>query len=135
MQAIEGERAIEGEHGRAAWEQVLVVLVIFVVGAQIPRPRENHARAELVLSPFMAYRFLLIRVLLLALADPAVANWWIVRAADEKCLVVDIEPSPNNKDVTKVGKNVYETQEQAEADVKRLCKETNAPPPNPATDK
>ena len=74
----------------------------------------------------MAYRFLLIAVLLLAFADPALANWWIVRAADEKCLVVDIEPAGNDKNVTKVGKDVYQTQEQAEADVKRLCKEPTA---------
>ena len=63
----------------------------------------------------MAYRFLLIAVLLLAFADPALANWWIVRAADEKCLVVDMEPSGNDKNVTKVGKDVYQTREQAEA--------------------
>ena len=70
----------------------------------------------------MAYRFLLIAVLLLAFADPALANWWIVRAADEKCLVVDMEPSGNDKNVTKVGKDVYQTREQAEADVKKFCK-------------
>ena len=74
----------------------------------------------------MACRLLLIAVLLLGFADPVLANWWIVRAADEKCLVVDIEPSGNDKNVTKVGKNVYQTREQAEADVKRLCKESNA---------
>ncbi len=72
----------------------------------------------------MAYRFLLIAVLLLlAFVDPAYAKWWIVRAADNKCLVVDIEPSGNDKDITKVGKDVYQTREQAEADVKRVCKE------------
>ena len=54
----------------------------------------------------MSYKFLLVTVILLALADPTFANWWIVRAADEKCLVVDIEPS--GKDITKVGKDVYE---------------------------
>ena len=69
----------------------------------------------------MSYKFLLITVILLTFADPALANWWIVRAADEKCLVVDIEPS--GKDVTKVGKDAYQTREQAEADVKGLCKE------------
>ena len=74
----------------------------------------------------MAYRFLLIGVLMLAFADPALANWWIVRAADEKCLVVDMEPSGNDKNVTKVGKDVYQTREQAEADVKKFCKESNA---------
>ena len=72
----------------------------------------------------MAYRFLLIAVLLLlAFVDQAYAKWWIVRAADNKCLVVDIEPSGNDKDITKVGKDVYQTREQAEADVKGVCKE------------
>ena len=74
----------------------------------------------------MACRLLLIAVLLLGFADPALANWWIVRASDEKCLVVDIEPTGKDKNVTKVGKDVYQTREQAEADVKRLCKESNA---------
>ena len=75
----------------------------------------------------MSCKFLLIIVILLAFADPALANWWIVRAADEKCLVVDIEPS--GKDVSKVGKDVYQTREQAEADVKGLCKEPNVVAP------
>ena len=82
----------------------------------------------------MACRLLLIAVLLLGFADPALANWWIVRASDEKCLVVDIEPTGKDKNVTKVGKDVYQTREQAEADVKRLCKESNAndrPPRTP----
>ena len=81
----------------------------------------------------MACRLLLMAVLLLAFADRALANWWIVRASDEKCLVVDIEPTGNDKTVTKVGE-VYPTAEQAEADVKRLCKEwktEDRPPRNP----
>lgn len=73
----------------------------------------------------MAYRLLLVTVLLLAFANPAVANWWIVRAADGKCLVVDVEPSGN--DVAKVGKDVYQTQQQAEAEVKILCNEDRLP--------
>jgi hypothetical protein len=81
----------------------------------------------------MAYRFLLIAVLLLlAFVDPAYAKWWIVRAADNKCLVVDIQPSGNDKDITKVGKDVYQTREQAEADVKRVCKE-DSPSRTPGT--
>jgi hypothetical protein len=64
---------------------------------------------------------MLIGTLILALPGPALANWWTVRASDNKCLVVDIEPG-KNKSVTKIGKNVYPTREQAEADVKRLCK-------------
>ena len=78
----------------------------------------------------MSYRFLLATLILVAFADPAFANWWIVRSADEKCLVVDIEPSGN--DVTKVGKDSYLTREQAEADVKGLCKEPDAAAPTSA---
>ena len=81
------------------------------------------------MRPLMANRFLLIAVLLLAFTDPALSNWWIVRAADEKCLVVDIEPSGDDKNVRKVRKDVYQTREQAEADVKGLCKEPNAAAP------
>ena len=60
-------------------------------------------------------------------ANSALANWWIVRSADKECLVVDIEPTGKDKGVTKVGKDVYQTAEQAEADAKRLCKEANTP--------
>ena len=60
--------------------------------------------------------------LLLALPSPALANWWIVRSSDKKCLVVDIEPTGKDKRVTKIGKEVYLTREEAEADVMRLCK-------------
>jgi hypothetical protein len=69
------------------------------------------------------YEFVLIGALLLAFPDPALANWWIVRASDKKCLVVDIEPTGKDKSVTKIGKEAYLTREEAEADVKRLCKE------------
>ena len=47
-------------------------------------------------------------------ASPALADWWIVRSSDQKCLVVDIEPT--GKGVTKVGKDSYKTAEEAEAD-------------------
>ena len=57
------------------------------------------------------------------LPNPALANWWIVRASDKKCLVVDIEPTGNDKSITRIGKQVYLTREEAEADVKRLCKQ------------
>ena len=57
----------------------------------------------------MACRSLLIAVLLVAVADPALANWWIVRASDGKCVVVDIEPTEKDKSVTKVGEDVYQT--------------------------
>ena len=72
---------------------------------------------------FRLYWFVLLGTLLLALPDPALANWWIVRASDKKCLVVDIQPTGKDKSVTKIGKEAYRTREQAEADVKRLCKQ------------
>jgi SepF-like predicted cell division protein (DUF552 family) len=70
----------------------------------------------------MPHRVLLIAVLLVAVADPALANWWIVRSSDGRCVVVDIEPTGKDKGVTRIGKDVYQTPDQAEADVKRLCK-------------
>jgi hypothetical protein len=60
---------------------------------------------------------------LISFSSPALAVWWIVRSSDETCLVVDIEPKGEDKGVTKIGKDAYQTAEEAEADVKRLCKE------------
>ena len=60
--------------------------------------------------------------LLLAFPNPALANWWIVRASDKQCLVVDIEPTGKDESVTRIGRMVYPTREEAEAEVKRLCK-------------
>jgi SepF-like predicted cell division protein (DUF552 family) len=81
----------------------------------------------------MAHRFLLIAVLSVAVADPALANWWIVRASDGKCVVVDMEPTGKDKGVTKVGKDVYQTPDEAEADVKRPCKDSKPPADQPAS--
>ena len=72
---------------------------------------------------FHVYGFVVIGVLVLAVPNPALAKWWIVRASDKQCLVVDIEPTGKDKSVTKIGKEAYRTREQAEADVKRLCKQ------------
>jgi hypothetical protein len=56
---------------------------------------------------------------------PALASWWVVRSADESCLVVDLEPIPGNEDITRRGKGTYQTAEEAEADLKRLCPESS----------
>ena len=79
-------------------------------------------------------RSLLIGTLLVAgtFATPAFGDWWIVRSSDETCLVVDIEPTGNEKGITKIGKDSYPTAEQAEADVKQLCNsEAQTSPVNP----
>jgi hypothetical protein len=62
-------------------------------------------------------------VLMFFTTNPALANWWLVRSSDGKCLVVDIEPTGNDKNVTKIGKDVYQSADQAELDSKRLCKD------------
>jgi hypothetical protein len=56
-------------------------------------------------------------------ANSAPASWWLVRSSDGKCLVVDIEPTDKDKNVTKIGKDVYQSADQAEADAKRICTE------------
>jgi hypothetical protein len=62
-------------------------------------------------------------VLIFAGANPALASWWLVRSSDGKCLVVDIEPTDKDKTVTKIGKDAYQSADQAEADAKRICTE------------
>jgi len=70
-------------------------------------------------------------VLTFSATTPAFANWWVVRSSDETCLVVDIEPTGEEEGITKIGKDSYPTAEQAEADVKRLCKSQAKPKRNP----
>lgn len=65
-------------------------------------------------------------ILTTSFAGPALADWWIVRSSDQECLVVDVEPT--DKTVTKIGKDSYKTEEQAEADAKQLCKEPTVVP-------
>ena len=60
-------------------------------------------------------------------SNSALASWWLVRSSDGKCLVVDIEPTDKDKNVTKIGKAVYQSADQAEADAKRLCKDAKPP--------
>jgi len=66
-------------------------------------------------------------VLTFSATTPAFANWWVVRSSDETCIVVDIEPTGKEKGITKIDKDSYPTAEQAEADVKRLCKSQAKP--------
>ena len=66
-------------------------------------------------------------VLVVCASNSALANWWLVRSSDGKCLVVDIEPITTDQNVTKIGKDVYQSANEAEADAKRLCKEAKTP--------
>jgi hypothetical protein len=88
----------------------------------------GNIRLLAVEPDFYVCGFVLIGALL-TLPNRARADWWIVRASDGKCVVVDIEPTGKDKDVTRVGEDVYQTPDQAEVDVKRLCKESKPAEP------
>jgi hypothetical protein len=60
-------------------------------------------------------------VLMFSATNSAFANWWLVRSSDGKYLVVDIEPTDKDKHVTKIGKDFYQSPDQAEGDAKRIC--------------
>jgi hypothetical protein len=69
-------------------------------------------------------KYALTAALVFAFAAPAVAGkgFWIVRGEDKKCVVVETEPMASETTVTKVGKNIYVTREEAEADLAVVCK-------------
>jgi hypothetical protein len=99
--------------------------------AALPSSEGSHHKSH---SEHRLMRFSLLTASVLLgflTATPAFANWWIVRSSDETCLVVDIEPTGKEKGITKIGKDSYPTAEQAEADVKRLCKSEAKPKRNP----
>jgi len=66
-------------------------------------------------------------VLMFSATSPALASWWLVRSSDGKCLVVDIEPTDKDKNITKIGKDAYQSADEAEADAKRICKDAKPP--------
>jgi len=72
----------------------------------------------------MYLRHVLTVALVLGCAAPAFAakNVWIVRGPDQKCRIVEKEPAPADTTIVKVGKDVYVTREEAEADMKIKCK-------------
>ena len=45
--------------------------------------------------------------------------------SDKKCVVVETEPMATETTVTRVGKNIYVTREEAEADLAVVCKKTS----------
>ena len=62
-------------------------------------------------------------ILVICASNAALANWWLVRSSNGKCLVVDIESTDTDKNVTKIGKDIYRSANEAEADakIKQLC--------------
>jgi hypothetical protein len=55
-------------------------------------------------------------------AFAAEKGFYIVRGPDKKCIVVDVAPGATETKVEKIGKDVYVTREEAEADVAVVCK-------------
>ena len=72
----------------------------------------------------MYLRHALALALIIGCTVPAYAakGFWIVRGPDKKCTVVETEPMATETTVTKVGKDVYVTREEAEADLAVVCK-------------
>ena len=78
----------------------------------------------------MYLRHALALVLIVGCAAPAFAGqtgnpakgFWIVRGPDKKCVVVETEPMATETTVTRVGKNIYVTREEAETDLAVVCK-------------
>lgn len=59
---------------------------------------------------------------LVAMASPAIAaEYYIVRGPDKKCRVV--ETRPTDKTVVVIGDKAYVTREEADRQVKVVCKE------------
>jgi hypothetical protein len=71
----------------------------------------------------MYLRHALAVALIVSCAAPAFAGkgFYIVRGPDKECTVVETEPTATETTVTRVGKDVYVTREEAEADVAVVC--------------
>jgi hypothetical protein len=72
----------------------------------------------------MYLRHALTLALIVAFTAPAFAakGFWIIRGPDKKCVVVETEPAATETTITRVGKDVYVSREEAEADLAVVCK-------------
>jgi hypothetical protein len=67
-------------------------------------------------------KYVLPVTLMFAIATPALAaEYFVVRGPDKKCKVV--ETRPTDKTITVVGDRAYVSREEAEAQVKVVCKD------------
>ena len=70
-------------------------------------------------------KYVLAAALIVGCTLPAFAaekGFYIVRGPDKKCIVVDVAPGATETKVERIGKDVYVTREEAEADVAVVCK-------------
>ena len=70
------------------------------------------------------YKYVLATALIIGCTLPAFAEkgFYIVRGPYKKCTVVETAPSATETTVTRVGKNVYVTREEADTDMAVVCK-------------
>ena len=70
------------------------------------------------------YKYVLTAALIVGCILPAFAasQFFIVRGPDKKCMVVDVAPGATETKIEKIGKDVYLTRKEAEADLAVVCK-------------
>ncbi|MGO8841290.1 MAG: hypothetical protein ACLQF1_09210 [Methyloceanibacter sp.] len=69
----------------------------------------------------MKLNYALVAALILGFAGAAVAaqhQFFIVQDKDKNCRIVESKPDVADKQVVQVGKEVYQTREEAEVDIK-----------------
>ena len=66
-------------------------------------------------------KYLVALTLSAGLVSPALADFYIVRGPDKSCKIV--ETRPTDKTVTVIGDKAYVTRDEAEKQVKMVCKD------------
>ena len=69
-------------------------------------------------------KYVLAAALIVGCTLPAFAasQFFIVRGPDKKCMVVDVAPVTTETKIEKIGKDVYISREEAQADLAVVCK-------------
>ena len=49
-------------------------------------------------------------------------GFWIVKGPEQNCTIVETEPAPTQTAIEKLGKSRYDTREEAEDDLDRVCR-------------
>jgi hypothetical protein len=87
-----------------------------------------NAACRLALSDYVAttmelpmLKYALVAAGALVVASPAYAEWFIVRGPDKQCRVV--ETRPTDKKIVIIGDKAYVTRDEAERQVKIVCRE------------
>ena len=86
----------------------------------VARCKNNKPQKELA----RMYKYVVAAVLIVGCTLPAFAakEFYIVRGPDKRCVVVDVLPGSTETKIEKIGKDVYLTREEAQADIAVVCK-------------